>query len=116
MNSKIVWYLKTSRLNAIEIKNNMTGSGPVCSMIQAYYLSSRFKRDRDSIEGNPRPGRPTRKMQKIENIILQDRRIILWQIAAEMGFIKERMGKITFWVCLRRTRDGSPECWQRLTG
>ncbi|GBP09864.1 Histone-lysine N-methyltransferase SETMAR [Eumeta japonica] len=58
-----------------------------------------FQQGRESCEDDLRPGRPVtvvteENVQKIEKLVLADRRIKLWQIAEELQISKERVGEI----------------------
>lgn len=97
----VIKYLVKKGLNATEIKNDMQevlGESAPSYRVIAFW-SSQFKRGRESIEDDPRPGRPVscttdQNVKKVEDLILRDRRIKLWQIATEMGISKERVGNI----------------------
>lgn len=58
-----------------------------------------FQLGRESLEDDPRPGRPNtavtdENVAKIKKIVLEDRRIKMWQIAEELSISKERIGDI----------------------
>ena len=72
-------------------------SGPSFATIKRW--SREFKHGRESLEEDPRSGRPNtavteENIEKVKKLVLEDRRIKLWQIAEAIGISKERIGDI----------------------
>lgn len=58
-----------------------------------------FKHGRESLEDDPRSGRPNtavteENIEKVKKLVLEDRRVKLWQLAEAIGISKERIGDI----------------------
>ncbi|KAL0822343.1 hypothetical protein ABMA28_004441 [Loxostege sticticalis] len=63
------------------------------------FWSKQFKHGRESLEDDPRSGRPISavtadNVEKVKNLILADRRIKQWEIARDVGISKERVHEI----------------------
>lgn len=63
------------------------------------FWSRQFKSGRESLEDDPRSGRPItaiteENVAKVKNIILEDRRVKQWEIARDVGISKERVNEI----------------------
>lgn len=63
------------------------------------FWSKQFKHDRESLEDDPRSGRPISavtadNIEKVKELILADRRIKQWEIARDVGISKERVHEI----------------------
>lgn len=63
------------------------------------FWCKQFKSGRDSLEDDPRSGRPIsaltdENVAKVKNIILEDRRVKQWEIARDVCISKERVGEI----------------------
>ncbi|XP_045453311.1 protein GVQW3-like [Melitaea cinxia] len=72
-------------------------SGPSSATVKRW--TRLFQQGRETLEDDPRSGRPNtavtdENIEKVKKIVLDDRRIKLWQIAEEFGFSKERVGDI----------------------
>ncbi|XP_063387179.1 histone-lysine N-methyltransferase SETMAR-like [Cydia fagiglandana] len=72
-------------------------SGPSYATVKKW--SRLFKLGRESIEDDPRSGRPIsvvteENVAKVKKLVLEDRRIKVWQIAEVLGISKERVGEI----------------------
>lgn len=71
--------------------------GPSYATVKKW--SRLFKLGRESIEDDPRSGRPIsvvteENVRKVRKLVLEDRRIKVWQIADTVGISKERVGEI----------------------
>lgn len=63
------------------------------------FWSKQFKHGRESLEDDPRSGRPisavtTENVEKVKQLILVDRRIKQWEVARDVGISKERVHEI----------------------
>lgn len=63
------------------------------------FWSRQFKLGRESLEDDPRSGRPVsavtdENVARVKKIILEDRRVKQWEIARDVGFSKERVNEI----------------------
>lgn len=72
-------------------------SGPSHATVKKW--SRLFKLGRESIEDDTRSGRPIsvvteENTEKVKKLVLEDRRIKVWQIAEALGISKERVGEI----------------------
>ncbi|KAL0852947.1 hypothetical protein ABMA27_012740 [Loxostege sticticalis] len=76
------------------------------------FWSKQFKHGRESLEDDPRSGRPISavtadNVEKVKNLILADRRIKQWEIARDVGISKERRrGKLSKGVLI--LQDNAP--------
>lgn len=80
-----------------KFRNVYGDSSPSFSTIKKW--AAEFKRDRSSLEDDPRTGRPktattSEMIEKVHDLILNDRRIKVREVANTMGISKERVGYI----------------------
>lgn len=80
-----------------EMSSVLQDSGPSYTMVKKW--ARLFQQGRESCQDDPRLGRPVtvvteENVQKVEKLVLADRRIKLWQIAEELQISKERIGEI----------------------
>ncbi|XP_075984950.1 protein GVQW3-like [Anticarsia gemmatalis] len=72
-------------------------SGPSSATVKRW--TRLFQQGRETLEDDSRSGRPNtavtdENIEKVKKIVLEDRRIKLWQIAEELSISKERIGDI----------------------
>lgn len=97
----VIKFLTKSDKSPKRIFEEMTSiygeSGPSHATVKKW--SRLFKLGRESIEDDPRSGRPIsvvteENTEKVKKLVLEDRRIKVWQIAEALGISKERVGEI----------------------
>lgn len=80
-----------------EMSSVLQDSAPSYTMVKKW--ARLFQQGRETCEDDPRPGRPVtvlteENVQKVEKLVLADRRIKLCQIVEELQISKERVGEI----------------------
>jgi hypothetical protein len=84
-------------------------------------MAAGFKRGRTSLEGDPREGRPTSAttpeiIEQVHDMVLDDRRMKVREIAETIGISKERVGYILHEELDMKSyaRDGCRACSQQI--
>jgi len=87
------------------------------SYYKVKFWSKQFKWGRESIEDNPHTGCPVEvtseeMCQKLESLILADRRMKVSRLAERQASQQEQFGPLFMksWTCPRSVQDGSQEC------
>lgn len=97
----VIKYFVKKGLSATDIhadmKNTLGEAAPSFSTVAKW--TSEFKRGRQSVEDDHRSGRPKtattpQMIQKVHNIVMEDRRLKLREIAETVGISKEGVGNI----------------------
>lgn len=70
-------------------------SAPSYSTVK--FWAQLFKQDRESLEDDPRSGRPSsavtdENIAAVEKLLLTDRRFKVWQLAGALSISKDRIG------------------------
>jgi transposase len=94
----IIKYVFLKGLKATQIHNDFTEKlrDSTTSLMTVSRCVNEFKRGRDSLEDNPRSGRPQTStssniVEKVHKLLFENRRLRLQQIAEEVGISKERV-------------------------
>jgi len=87
------------------------------SYYKVKFWSKQCQWGRESIEDDPQPGRPVEETseemcQKLESLILADRRMKESRLAEDAGISAGAVWNIIYktWTCPRSVQDGSQEC------
>jgi len=97
----VIKYLHKKGLNPQDIHADMVDTvgddAPALSTV--YKWTAEFKRGRESLEDDPRPGRPTTattpdNIDRVHHLVMGDRRLTISQIASDVGISRERVEHI----------------------
>ena len=97
----VIKYLQRKGLSPKDIHADMVatlGDGaPALSTVQKW--AAEFKRGRESLEDDPRPGRPVtattqENVDHVHHMVMDDRRITVNQVASSVGISRERVENI----------------------